>query len=236
VVIAGNGKEALAAYERTAFDLILMDVQMPEMDGFAATRAIREREALARATSDPQSAATSHIPIVAMTAHAMKGDRERCLEAGMDSYVAKPLRSDLLFEVLESVAVPLGEPPRDVAVVEAEAAEPAFDREAVLARVEGDQELLREIVALFLGETPELLRAIQESLERRDATALERNAHALKGSVGNFGAKTAYEIALKLETMGRAGDLSGAPETFAELEAKISRLELALAALKLDGI
>jgi PAS domain S-box-containing protein len=232
VVLAGNGKEALAAYAAEKFDLILLDVQMPEMDGFAATRAIREREARACSAPYRLTAASSHIPIVAMTAHAMKGDRERCLEAGMDSYISKPLSPPLLYEIIESVMAP-GTEAKNVAV-EAEAAEPAFDREALLARVEGDQELLKEIVGLFLAEAPELLQAVRESIERRDTASLERSAHALKGSVGNFGAKSAYEIALKMETRARAGDLSGAPETLAELEAKITRLENALAALKGD--
>jgi PAS domain S-box-containing protein len=229
-VVASNGKEALAAYAVEKFDLILIDVQMPEMDGFAATKAIREREACTSSAPNQQGAASPHIPIVAMTAHAMKGDRERCLEAGMDAYISKPLNPQQLYEVIESVIAP-GAEAKNMAV-ETEAAEPVFDREAVLARVEGDLELLKEIVELFLGEAPDLLRSIRESLERRDAASLERSAHALKGSVGNFGAKGAYETALKLETMGREADLNGAPETFAELEAKISRLESALATLK----
>ena len=199
---------------------------MPEMDGFAATKAIREREALARATSDPRSAATGPIPIVAMTAHAMKGDRERCLDAGMDSYISKPLRPHLLFEVIESIAAPLGAPSKEAAGAEAAAAE--FDREAVLTLVEGDQALLQEIVGLFLVEAPDLLRAMRAALARRDAVALEHSAHALKGSVGNFGAKTAHAIALTLEIMGHDGDLSGAPEAMAELETAFTRLAQAL--------
>ena len=231
-VVVANGKEALAAYAAERFDLILIDVQMPEMDGFAATRAIRDHEARASSAPDQRAAAGSHIPIVAMTAHAMKGDRERCLEAGMDSYISKPLNPQQLYEIIESVITP-GAAAKNVAVA-AEAAEPVFDRAALLARVENDQELLREIVGLFLAEAPELLQTVRHSIECRDTALLEHSAHALKGSVGNFGAKGAYEVALKLETMGRAGDLSGAPETLTELEAKISRLESALAALRGD--
>jgi PAS domain S-box-containing protein len=228
-VVVANGKEALAAYAAEKFDLILIDVQMPEMDGFAATRAIRDREACAPSSPDEQTAASHHIPIVAMTAHAMKGDRERCLEAGMDSYLSKPLDPQQLYEAIESVIVP-GSEAKNVAV-QAEAAEPVFDRAALLARVDNDQELLREIVGLFLAEAPELLQTVRQSIECRDTALLERSAHALKGSVGNFGAKSAHEIALKLETMGRAGDLSGAQEMLGELEVKISRLKSALAAL-----
>ena len=228
-VVAANGAEALATHATEKFDLILMDVQMPEMDGFAATKAIRAREASGSSASGAQTEAPPHIPIVAMTAHAMKGDRERCLEAGMDTYISKPLNPQQLYEIIESVTV-LGNEAKNVAV-EAAAADPVFDREALFARVEDDQDLLREIIGLFLDEAPDLLRAIRESLEHRDTASLERSAHALKGSVGNFGAKSAFESALKLETMGRSGDLNGASETLAELEAKISRLQSALAIL-----
>lgn len=230
VVVAGNGKEALAAYTAQKFDLILIDVQMPEMDGFAATSVIRERETRAASAGDEQIATATHIPIVAMTAHAMKGDRERCLAAGMDSYISKPLRAQQLYEIIESLVAPDTEAKNVDA--EAEAAEPVFDREALLARLEGDQELLREIVGLFLDEAPGLLRAIRQALERGDAASLEGSSHALKGSLANFGAKGAYQMALKLETIGGGGDLSGASETLAQLEAKISQLESALAAFE----
>jgi PAS domain S-box-containing protein len=225
-VVAANGKEALGAYTAENFDLILIDVQMPELDGFAVTRAIREREAHAPVRSAP----TSHIPIIAMTAHAMKGDRERCLEAGMDSYISKPLNPERLYEVIESVTSASAE--ANNTATEPRGSEPLFDHEALLTRVADDQDLLREIVGLFLAEAPELMQAVRESVERRDSSSLQRSAHTLKGSVANFGAKGAYEIALKLETMGRTGDLSRASAMLAELEAAVSRLESELTALK----
>jgi two-component system, sensor histidine kinase and response regulator len=239
VAIAGNGKEALAALDREPFDLILMDVQMPEMDGFEATRVIREREALAHPTPDHKPPGSLRTPIVAMTAHAMKGDRERCLEAGMDAYVSKPLQTQQLLEVIESL-VPThadaetdrpGEAQTDTPG-EAEPPEPVFDRNAVLARVEGDRELLRELVTLFLDESPGLLSEIQQSIARRDGKALERAAHTLKGSVGNFGAKRSYDVALKLEMMGRAADFTNAQEAFAQLQEEIVGLDNALTALR----
>jgi two-component system sensor histidine kinase/response regulator len=154
VVVAENGKEALTASAAENFDLILMDVQMPEMDGFDATRAIRESETIARGPLDGECAHARHVPIVAMTAHAMKGDRERCLEAGMDAYISKPLRPQQLYEIIESVTAPPSQPPADDGA-EADAGELAFDRETVLARVEGDRELLKEIVQLFRDEAPD---------------------------------------------------------------------------------
>ncbi len=231
VMVVGNGKEALAASERAAFDLILMDVQMPEMDGFAATRAIRQREAVAPPTPNPQHPAPCHIPIVAMTAHAMKGDRERCLEAGMDAYVSKPLHAQELLEVIERM-VPAATAAETGSLDEVEAPVSVFDRNMALARFGKDRELLQEIVVLFLDEAPRLLSEIRASITRRDAKALERAAHTLKGAVGNFGARSAFEAALRLEVMGRDGDFAKAAEACVELEKEIARLERALAALR----
>jgi len=245
VVVASNGKEALAVAGREPFDLILMDVQMPEMDGFEATRAIREKEALSRSTLSPRSSTLStqdselrtpdselfHIPIVAMTAHAMKGDRERCLEAGMDAYVSKPLQVQQLFEVIESL-LPTGAETETGTPGQTVPAGPVFDLDATLARVEGDRELLQEIIGLFCDEAPGLLAAIQESIARRDAKALGRAVHTLKGSVGHFGAQRAYDAALRLEVMGRSGDLTNVEETYAELEEEVTCLKGALVALK----
>src|SRR5262249_38332025 len=153
VVVAHNGKEALTILEKEAFVLVLMDVQMPEMDGFAATRAIRQQE----------GSTGAHIPIVALTAHAMRGDRERCLTAGMDAYLSKPLQAPQLFEMIERLALP--SPTHQVEGEErseSETPEAVFNQEVALARVEGDHDLLREIVGLFLLETPELQSAIRE--------------------------------------------------------------------------
>ena len=235
VVVAGNGKEALAALEREAFDLILMDVQMPEMDGFEATKAIREREALAQLTPNPQHPAPFHIPIVAMTAHAMKGDRERCLEAGMDAYVSKPLQAQQLFEIIKGLVPTLAETKRGTPD-QAVPVEPIFDRNMTLAQVEDDKGLLQELIGLFFDGIPKLLSAIQESITRRDARALERAAHTLKGAVSNFGAKSACDAALRLEVIGRGGDFTHSEEAYAELEKEVTRLGGALAALREETV
>jgi signal transduction histidine kinase/CheY-like chemotaxis protein/HPt (histidine-containing phosphotransfer) domain-containing protein len=213
VVVAGNGREALAVLEKEIVDLVLMDVQMPEMDGFAATAAVRERE----------KATGGRIPIVALTAHAMKGDRERCLAAGMDAYVTKPLRVEELFEVLarllpvagEAAAVPAN---NGTPTANGRPTETVFDQYATLARVEGDRELLLTMINLYLAQAEELLPEIRRAGERGDCKALERLAHKLKGSLGNFSARPAAEAALRLEIMGRTGQLVQSEEALAELE------------------
>jgi CheY-like chemotaxis protein/HPt (histidine-containing phosphotransfer) domain-containing protein len=252
VVVANNGREALAALEtgtREAggrFDLVLMDVQMPEIGGFEATAAIREKE----------KQAETHLPIVAMTAHAMKGDRERCLEAGMDGYVTKPIQPQQLFEAIEEVisrdksketrdegyARDAGTRMRDEGVKpdshssslvpHPSSLDPeVLDKTAVLKRVGGDLELLQELLDLFLHDCPQQLAAIREAIAGPDSEALERAAHRIKGAVGTFGARAAVEAALRLETMGREGDLTQAEAAYAALEAGIQRLKPALAAL-----
>ena len=216
-MVVGNGREALDALDDgPPFDAVLMDVQMPEMDGFAATAAIRAREA----------GTGAHTPIIAMTAHALKGDRERCLAAGMDGYVTKPLRPQELFEALE------GLPVASVAGAAAagSTAEPAvFDRDAALERMDGDVDLMKELVGLFLDECPQRMAEIREALTRRDATKLRQAAHTLKGSVGNFAAREALEGARRLETIAQEQDWEHAEEAWAALEAAIDRLKPAMA-------
>ena len=219
VTTAGSGREALDALQKEPFDLVLMDLQTPEMDGFEATAAMRRDE----------EKTGGHIPIIALTASAMKGDRERCLEAGMDSYVSKPIRARRLYEVVEGFLSRAGEsesgeddrsPPTEPMI---------FDSTATLSWVDGDAELLREVIDLFISEAPEMLSNIRESIARSDAQALERAAHKLKGSVGNFRATGAMDASEVLEVMGRDGDLASADEAYDRLESEISLLERALA-------
>jgi signal transduction histidine kinase/CheY-like chemotaxis protein/HPt (histidine-containing phosphotransfer) domain-containing protein len=227
IVVTCNGREAVAVWEREPIDLVLMDVQMPEMDGFAATAAIRQREKVRG----------GRVPIVALTAHAMKGDRERCLAAGMDAYVSKPLRAEELFEAIARL-VPVARAGATVPV-SMSAAVPAsservleapFDPSWVLARVEGDRELLKKMINLFLAQTQKLLPEIRSAGERGDGNALERFAHKLKGSLGSFGAGRATEAALRLEIMGRSGEFVQPEEALAALEHEVARLREALAA------
>jgi len=211
VTIANNGLEAWELFEKQPFDLALVDVQMPEMDGLQLATAIREKE----------KSTGAHLPIIAMTAYAMKGDRERCLEAGMDDYVAKPVNSTQLFETIDRV--------RRVELkvsqnLEAEGRQEILDESTVLARFEGDRELLRELVNLFLEDCPKLLDGIRGGVERGDASGLERAAHKLKGAVANFAARSAYDAALRLESIGRGGHLEKAAEALEQLEAALEEL------------
>jgi CheY-like chemotaxis protein/HPt (histidine-containing phosphotransfer) domain-containing protein len=218
VFLAGDGKQALAAWEQQPFDLILMDVQMPEMDGFEATHRIREIE----------KGTARHIPIIAMTAHAMKGDRERCLAAGMDGYVAKPVQSKELAQAIGSLVPAASGIEADVPG--AEPAEMVLDRAAVLKKVRGNVDQLRKLVEVFQQECPKLLTEIHDALFQGEARKLGRAAHSLKGAMGIFGASAACNTALKLESMGRTGDLTGAEEVCVDLEKELDRLQPLLAA------
>jgi two-component system, sensor histidine kinase and response regulator len=214
--VAGNGRLALEALEREQFDLVLMDVQMPEMGGFEATRAIRERE---RATG-------AHIPIVAMTARAMAGDREACLAAGMDAYLAKPIRPGELIALVEEIGIGAAAP---VAPTTPETGRQntlrVLDEAALLALVGGDETLMHEIIDLYLRESPRLLREIRAASAAGDTGALQFSAHALKGSVGNMAAARAYAAAMALETAARAGDLDASRTILATVEHEFSLVQ-----------
>ena len=222
VFVANNGKEAVAALQKEPFDAVLMDVQMPEMDGFEATAAIRAGE----------QGASPHQPIIAMTAHAMKGDRERCLEAGMDGYVSKPLQISELLSVLDRLTAPaaFSDTP-----AEPDPVDDPLDLTAALELVDGDRELLGDIIDLLLEQAPQSLSEIREAIAQGDGHKLDRAAHKLKGSLGNFGKKAAFAQALRLEEMGREGDLTDAESACAALEEEMARLTQALTAFKAEG-
>ncbi len=225
VRVAGNGRLAVEALERERFDVILMDVQMPEMSGFEATAEIRRRE----------RASGAHVPIVALTARAMAGDKERCLAAGMDAYTTKPLRTRELFDLLETLTSG-GAPARAAddrdGVAGRPCDRPAVDRAALLERFDGSEELLYEVAGAFLEVCPALLEAVDEAVGASDADRVHRAAHSLKGSVANFDAADAVASALRLERMGAAGDLAEAPQVLAELRESVGRLRDGLELLR----
>jgi CheY-like chemotaxis protein len=200
--------------------VVLLDVQMPDWGGIEATAHIRAKE----------QTTGGHVPVIAMTAHAMKGDREHCLAAGMDGYVAKPIQAQQLFDAIEGIES--GKPAEAPSPVDATTAEHApaesLDRAQLLDKFNGDAELLREIVEVFVQCSPQLLNDLQEAVARRDHETLKRVAHTIKSSVGYFSAKTAFESALLLETRGSKADWTDVEETFAVLEAAIERLRPAL--------
>jgi two-component system, sensor histidine kinase and response regulator len=218
VTSVNNGIEALQLWEENQsrqFDIILMDVQMPEMDGLQAATRIREREL----------GTGAHIPIIAVTAHAMKGDRERCLAAGMDGYISKPINPAELAKVIQ-LTVPAG------AKIVAVPADPVLkgpsDAELV-ARFDGDSELLKELAGIFLQECPRMLDEIRAALGTADLRALARAAHTLKGSVGNFAMPGPWETAQRLELLANSGQLCGAQEIFHVLEQQIAQFNQILA-------
>jgi PAS domain S-box-containing protein len=221
VEVVSNGREAVAACAREAFDLVLMDVQMPEMDGFEATAAIRAREARTG----------RHTPIVALTAHAMKGDRERCEQAGM-AYVSKPLKPQEFFQVMGKV---LGDPGSHPPVFPQAPPEPSppeeeiIDEAGALAKVGGDRGLLREMAEVFLREFPKLWASIREAVAGEDCRKVERLCHTFKGGVGIFSAR-ACRAAADLEAAGREGEPGRFDGACAVLEREFELLGSALRA------
>ena len=199
-VLVASGAEAVEKAAAQRFDAILMDVQMPGMDGFAATAAIREQERKEGV----------HTPIIALTAHALAGYRERCLAAGMDGYLAKPISFTELCEALQlcgGSAPGTEEPP----------CKPLWDRGKALANSGGDATLLHELVAIFLAEAPRLVQSIHQAVERGDATGLQAAAHALKGELGCLGAAPVMERARQVEEAADVAGLPQAPAAVADL-------------------
>jgi two-component system sensor histidine kinase/response regulator len=209
VALAEDGKKVLEALERENFDLILMDVQMPEIDGLEATRIIRDLEKLT----------AKRIPIIAMTAHAMQGDEEKCLQSGMDGYIAKPITAHDLFETIESIVNAANAQEKLVSLPRA--ARKVVDKDQILDRVGGDLELLSEVIGLFVDDYPLTLSEIRGAIQQSDPESLGKAAHTLKGAVSNFGAHSAVQAALTLEDMAKNKDMTGAVTALENLEAEI---------------
>jgi PAS domain S-box-containing protein len=220
---AANGREAIRALEAVPYDIVLMDVQMPEMDGFEATRAIR---------SGKTGVLNPKIPIIAMTAHAMKGDRERCLEAGMDDYISKPIAPQALAEALEK----WGEHPQErLPAVSApgEAGElspgpPIFDRPALIARLMGDEDLAKDIIAVFLEDLPKRILALKGDLDRGDVGSAGGQAHAIKGAAANLGGMALSAAAFEMEEAGQAGRREELAALLPEMERQFDLLKTRL--------
>lgn len=225
VDVANNGREALEALERVPYDVVLMDCQMPEMDGFEATAQIRAREG-----------ATRHTPIIALTAHALRGEREKCIAAGMDDYLAKPLTPDALYSTLRRW-VPAARPLASETRAAPEGA-PMDETEPILnqhvlenfrqLQAPDEPDLVQQLIDLYLADTPERLNALHQALAQGDATRVAQAAHSLKGSSANIGAQRVARVCLELERCGKANDLSAAAEWLPKLEQEIEQARRAL--------
>jgi CheY-like chemotaxis protein/HPt (histidine-containing phosphotransfer) domain-containing protein len=213
--VAGNGKEAVEAFKLVPYDAVLMDLQMPEMDGFEASTQIRriEREQ------------NRHTSIIAVTAHARNEDREKCLASGMDDYITKPVKPEELKNVIARRVTKAKASPLPDAASEPPSGTDVFNFSEALAQVGGNRELLREITRLFLEQLPEVLEETHQALSRSDYQSLSKLAHNLASSVGQLAAQKTLTAAKKLEELGNQEDFSHVPEALAELEREIALLK-----------
>jgi PAS domain S-box-containing protein len=206
---------AVTAPQGRRFDVVLMDVQMPQMNGLEATAAIRRYEA----------GRGQRVPIVALTAHALPGDRERCIAAGMDAYLAKPIDVDELINTVETSGAAQQSTPATQQPQEPVRAPIVFDRSAALANAAGDQRLLKDVITFFRSDYPAALRRLGSAIKKKDAEGLRFNAHALKGALATVGSPAGRETAFRLEQIGRSGTVAGASRQFAALRRVIASLE-----------
>ncbi|HUU42032.1 MAG TPA: response regulator, partial [Desulfatiglandales bacterium] len=225
-----NGREAIKALETVPYDMVLMDVQMPVMDGLKATRVIR----------DPKSSVLKHdVPIIAMTAHAMKGDREKCLEVGMNDYISKPIDPQKLLEAIERQVSNLASgdgkavdmvPDDKTADISQTDEKDVFDKEELLKRACGDQDICNEILTIFQQNIPEQLKKLKEALEVNNAELVTMQAHTIKGASANIGAHAFRDAAFDMEAAGKEQDLNRAGSLLSKLEDEFERLKTVLSA------
>ena len=270
VTLASNGVEAVEAFKNGDFHLILMDIQMPKMDGFEATREIRKIEDRSQkpedgkqeeplrvasyelrvkdkkpestepATRNPQRATRNpstiinrqstieRVPIIAMTAHAMTGDREKCIAAGMDEYVSKPIKPEALYSVIDKVARKSQGAKAQKRTQPSQGSKTfsptTFDLSDAMETVLGNKDLFREIAGMFLENCSDYIVRIKKGITENDGGVLEREAHSLKGAIGNFGAREAYEVAHRLEKLGKEREMAMAAEELSNLESALKEL------------
>jgi CheY-like chemotaxis protein len=226
VLVVEDGMRALEALAMYHFDVVLMDVQMPEMDGFEATAKLRQAEA----------ASGGHVPVIAMTAYATDTDRQKCLEAGMDGYVSKPIDMGAMLEMLDKVcpesrpSQPAAAPSlaRDESAAPAGSRPPAFDRATALERCGGDAALLDRLIAVFLANLPPMLSDIYRGVVQADALKVRQGLHKLTGSVGLLGGGSVLEAAEALRQLAVSGQVERMHDAYKVLEHEIRRLEASL--------
>ena len=228
ITVANNGAEALSLLAGRSFDLVLMDIQMPQIDGLAAAKSIRLREAQTHC----------HVPIIAMTAHAMKGDRERCLEAGMDGYVSKPINTkDLELAITNLMNLPVNDsfsastdPHLGSSSIPVN-----LDLRQIFDRLGRDEALLYEVIEIFIDQAPKHVDTLRSALAQGDSEAVEKTAHSMKGELGYLGISDVSQKARELEELGRKHDLEQASRIFASFEAEISAIVAAMRLAKSEN-
>jgi len=215
-----NGRETVAALAMIPYDIVLMDCQMPEMDGYEATGEIRK----------PESKVLNHkVPVIAMTANAMKGDREKCLKSGMDDYLSKPVKPQELSDMLEKWIVKQNSSKQEKATVSnINRSQNIFDKAGLFDRLMGDEKMANEILGEFLKDVPRKLIALKEALENGDAPLVQLHAHTIKGASANMGGEALSETAFEIEKAGKAGDLETVKACMPRLEAQLDRLKEAI--------
>jgi two-component system sensor histidine kinase/response regulator len=212
VIAVADGRQALEAFKRESFDVVLLDEQMPEMTGLQVLQAIRSRHKQAK----------NQTPIVALTGNNSEQDRERLLNAGFDAVIGKPFRLDALALLVEGIVAQDRFIPDDTSP----APVTSFDSAHLLQRVAGgDEKLLRKVIQTFLRDLPKRLEAIDKAIDQKKEEALASDAHALKGSVAIFGAEAAHQLCAQLQELGRSNTLEGAGKLFAQLKEEIANLE-----------
>ena len=240
VDLAEDGSQAVKAYKRKNYDLIFMDIQMPIMDGYAATQEIRKIETrnLEQSTIDNPKSTIQRVPIIAMTAHAIKGYKERCLEAGMDDYIAKPLRRKELLTIAEKWSSRID----DCRLMIDDCIAPQGNQESeapmeyakALEEFEGDEEFLMEVLEGFIGNVTSQIKLIRQAISDGDAEVVRREAHSIKGGAANLTANDLSGIAFEIENIGKSGMLEEGIDSLQKLEREFFRLERFVA--KRDGI
>jgi CheY-like chemotaxis protein len=213
VVLACNGKEALSVLEERQFNVVLMDVQMPEMDGFEATALIREKE----------KKTGSHVPIVAMTAHATEGYYEKCINAGMDAYVSKPIQSKKLLEVIDNLSQKYYQ--GKIEETKEQTAVTVFNKKAALERVEGDRDFLRELIRLFFDNTPAQLENIRKAIHNKDDETIELLSHTLKGAASYLSADSIEKTTSQIEVAAKEKDFQQAFVCYENLENEFEKFK-----------
>lgn len=219
VELAENGEEAVSAYKKNHYDLILMDVQMPIMDGYEATKIIRSLE-LEMNTGSPDN--PSRVPIIAATANAMQGDKDKCINAGMDDYISKPLKKKDLISKIEKWVIPKHSHPEEN---EAPQHDTPMDYNQALLEFENDDELLKEILISFTKNLKKQFPIISQALSDGNAEAIRMESHAIKGGAANLTANALSDVAFELEKIGKSGNLEKGTELLTKLENEFNRFE-----------